>query len=82
MYVYMNVNDVEITPHWLSRQYDPWDEVVRVVLSSQKMRWLRQRLTGGRPELSLILKIVEFVMFEHPVDIEKLRRSLHHQVCY
>ncbi|XP_012936715.1 E3 ubiquitin-protein ligase HERC2 [Aplysia californica] len=63
------------------RTSDPWEEVVKVVTNSQKMRWLRQRLTGSRAELSLVSKIVEFVLFEHPVDIEKLRRSLHHQVA-
>ena len=52
-----------------------------MVTNAQKMRWLRQRLTGSRAEIALINKIVEFVTHPHPVDIEKLRRSLHHQVC-
>jgi hypothetical protein len=30
--------------------------------------------------MPLVNKIVEFVMHENPIDIEKLRRSLHHQV--
>ncbi|GFN81530.1 E3 ubiquitin-protein ligase herc2-like, partial [Plakobranchus ocellatus] len=59
---------------------DRWDQVVKVVTNAQKMRWLRQRLTGSRAEMALINKIVEFVIHPHPVDIEKLRRSLHHQV--
>ncbi|CAG5129601.1 unnamed protein product, partial [Candidula unifasciata] len=60
---------------------DPWEQVVRVITNSQKMRWLKQRLTGSRAETNLISRIVDFVMYEHPVDIERLRRSLHHQVA-
>lgn len=30
--------------------------------------------------MPLLNKIIEFVLYEHPIDIEKLRRSLHHQV--
>ena len=51
-----------------------------MVTSTQKFNWLRQRLTGSKAEMPLVNKIVEFVMYENPIDIEKLRRSLHHQV--
>ncbi|KAL5011340.1 hypothetical protein ScPMuIL_009891 [Solemya velum] len=59
---------------------DSWDHIVNAVTSGQKFRWLRNRLTGSRMEMPLVNKIVEFALFEHPIDIEKLRRSLHHQV--
>ena len=51
-----------------------------MVTSTQKFNWLRQRLTGSKTEMPLVNKIIEFVMYESPIDIEKLRRSLHHQV--
>ncbi|ESO89418.1 hypothetical protein LOTGIDRAFT_218809 [Lottia gigantea] len=60
---------------------DPWEHVVSAVMSSRKLRWLRQRLTGSRTEMPLVNKIVEFVLYEHPIDIDKLRRSLHFQVA-
>jgi E3 ubiquitin-protein ligase HERC2 len=50
------------------------------VLSPKKFSWLKQRLTGASWDVTLTNKIVEFVLYEHPVDIEKLRKSLHHQV--
>ncbi|XP_059157195.1 E3 ubiquitin-protein ligase HERC2-like isoform X2 [Physella acuta] len=59
---------------------DPWEQVVKVITNSQKMRWLRQRMTGCKAEMTLVNRIVDFVLYQHPVDIEKLRRSLHHQV--
>ena len=37
-------------------------------------------MTGSRIDQGLVNGIVEFVLHEHPIDIEKLRRSLHHQV--
>ena len=61
-------------------QDDSWGAVVSMVTSTQKFNWLRQRLTGSKTEMPLLSKIVEFIMYESPIDIEKLRRSLHHQV--
>ena len=61
-------------------QDDSWGAVVSMVTSTQKFNWLRQRLTGSKTEMPLVNKIIEFVMYESPIDIEKLRRSLHHQV--
>lgn len=63
-------------------QPDQWCHVVSAVLNGQKFRWLKQRLTGSKAEMALINKIFEFIMWEHPIDIEKLRCSLHHQVCF
>jgi hypothetical protein len=37
-------------------------------------------MTGSHIDQGLVNGIVEFVLHEHPIDIEKLRRSLHHQV--
>ncbi len=31
-------------------------------------------------DTSLMQKIVDFALYENPIDIEKLRKSLHHQV--
>ncbi len=61
-------------------QDDPWEHIVSAVTSSHKLKALRQRLTGHRTETPLVNKIIEFVMYEHPIDIDKLRRSLHYQV--
>ncbi|XP_048243824.1 E3 ubiquitin-protein ligase HERC2-like isoform X1 [Haliotis rufescens] len=63
------------------KQTDPWDHVVSAVTSTQRLKALRQRLTGAHPEMPLVNKIIEFVMYEHPIDIDKLRRSLHYQVA-
>ncbi|KAK6172413.1 hypothetical protein SNE40_016067 [Patella caerulea] len=60
---------------------DPWEHVVNAVTCTRKLRWLRQRLTGTKAEMPLVHKIVEFVLYEHPIDIDKLRRSLHFQVA-
>ncbi|XP_064637694.1 E3 ubiquitin-protein ligase HERC2-like isoform X2 [Lineus longissimus] len=59
---------------------DSWDPIVSTVLSRKKFSWLKQRLTGASWDVTLTNKIVDFVLYEHPVDIEKLRKSLHHQV--
>ncbi|KAK7097783.1 E3 ubiquitin-protein ligase HERC2-like isoform X3 [Littorina saxatilis] len=63
-----------------SKQSDPWEHIVNAVTSTQRMKWLRQRLTGARNDSHLVSKIIEFILYEHPIDIEKLRRSLYHQV--
>ncbi|XP_052829652.1 E3 ubiquitin-protein ligase HERC2 isoform X3 [Octopus bimaculoides] len=67
-------------PHLFPSKPDNWSHVVNAVLSNDKFRWLKQRLTGSKPEYALMNKIFEFIMWEHPIDIEKLRCSLHHQV--
>ena len=50
------------------------------VRDARTMKWLRQRLTGSRCDTMLMQKIFDFVMHETSIDIEKLRKSLHHQV--
>ena len=50
------------------------------VRDARTMKWLRQRLTGSRCDTMLMQKIFDFVMHETNIDIEKLRKSLHHQV--
>lgn len=66
--------------HHNKTKKDSWDSLVTMVTSTQKLNWLRQRLTGSRTDMPLVNKIVEFVMHGSPIDIEKLRRSLYHQV--
>lgn len=63
-----------------SLQSDAWKPVVSALTSSRKLRWLRQRLTGCTAETALMNRIAEFVLYDHPIDIENLRKSLHHQV--
>uniref|UniRef100_A0A8W8L1M9 HECT-type E3 ubiquitin transferase n=1 Tax=Magallana gigas TaxID=29159 RepID=A0A8W8L1M9_MAGGI len=62
------------------KRTDSWKDIASTVTSVQKFNWLRQRMTGHIPDMPLLNKIIEFVLYEHPIDIEKLRRSLHHQV--
>ena len=50
------------------------------IQDQNKFCWLRQKLTGHSVNLELMHKIVDFVLFERPINIEKLRKSLHHQV--
>ena len=57
-----------------------WNPVINVVASARKMQWLKQRMTGCCGETTLMNKILDFVMYENPINIEKLRKSLHHQV--
>ena len=59
---------------------DAWKPVVEAVRDARAMKWLRQRLTGSRCDMMLLQKIFDFVMHETNIDIEKLRKSLHHQV--
>lgn len=61
---------------------DLWSPVVSAVTSAREFKWLRQRLTGAHADMSLMGKIVEFVLYDNPIDIEKLRKSLHHQVIH
>ncbi|KAK3100706.1 hypothetical protein FSP39_024049, partial [Pinctada imbricata] len=62
------------------KRHDSWRDIASTVTSDRKFRWLRQRMTGHKAEMPLVNKIVEFILYEHPIDIEKLRQSLHHQV--
>ena len=55
--------------------------ILDTIQNRRKFGWLRQRLTGGTAQLGLMHKIVDFVLYENPINIEKLRKSLHHQVC-
>ncbi|XP_061183765.1 E3 ubiquitin-protein ligase HERC2-like isoform X1 [Saccostrea echinata] len=73
------VVDHKVKVHRTRRQ-DSWKDIASTVTSAQKFRWLRQRMTGHITDMPLLNKIIEFVLYEHPIDIEKLRRSLHHQV--
>ncbi|XP_052796353.1 E3 ubiquitin-protein ligase HERC2-like isoform X2 [Mya arenaria] len=66
--------------HTRHQKKDSWDPLVSMVSSSHKMSWLKQRLTGACADMPLVNKIVEFVIHEGHIDIEKLRRSLLHQV--
>ena len=50
------------------------------MLNDHKFKWLKQRLSGCHADMTLMNKIVEFVLYDNPIDIEKLRKSLHHQV--
>ena len=50
-------------------------------MNERKLKWLKQRLTGSNAEMPLMNKIVEFILYDNPIDIEKLRKSLHHQVA-
>ncbi|XP_074649618.1 E3 ubiquitin-protein ligase HERC2-like [Tubulanus polymorphus] len=59
---------------------DFWQPVVDAVTNRKKYLWLKQRLTGAVPETTLMNKIVDFVLYENPIDVEKLRMSLCYQV--
>ena len=61
-------------------QDDAWTPVVSAITSTRKFQWLRQRLTGSSAETTLMNNIAEFVLYDSPIDIEKLRKSLLHQV--
>ncbi|XP_052077229.1 E3 ubiquitin-protein ligase HERC2-like isoform X2 [Mytilus californianus] len=62
------------------KKVDSWKQIAKTVSSSRKFGLLKQRMTGSKIDQGLVNGIVEFVLHEHPIDIEKLRRSLHHQV--
>ncbi|CAH1776574.1 unnamed protein product, partial [Owenia fusiformis] len=59
---------------------ESWTQVTNIVSNDKGFKWLKQRLTGATANTAMMTKIIDFVMFEGPLDIEKLRRSLHCQV--
>lgn len=52
------------------------------VLDKTRMKRLRHILRADKVDLSLASKLVEFVLHEKPVDIEKLRHCLRIQVGF
>lgn len=61
---------------------DNWRVVVDTVLDKTRMKRLRHILRADKVDLSLASKLVEFVLHEKPVDIEKLRHCLRIQVGF
>ncbi|XP_014679282.1 PREDICTED: LOW QUALITY PROTEIN: E3 ubiquitin-protein ligase HERC2-like, partial [Priapulus caudatus] len=69
-----------VEPASPQRRKDKWPPGVSTMSCARQFRWLRQRLGGAPTHSTLISSIVAFVMQEEGVDIEKLRKSLWHQV--
>ena len=50
--------------------------------SARKVKWLRERMIGSSTETLLMNRIKEFILHDEPIDVEKLRKCLHRQVCH
>lgn len=61
-------------------QQDKWQPLLNTVTNVQKYRWLKHSVHGAFPQSSLMATIVEFVLKEEPLDVEKMRKCLLKQV--
>lgn len=65
---------------FLPSQQDKWQPLLNTVANVQKYRWLKHSVHGAFPQSSLMATIVEFVLKEEPLDVEKIRKCLLKQV--
>ena len=49
--------------------------------NARKVKWLRERMIGSSAETLLMNHIKEFILHDETIDVEKLRKCLHRQVC-
>ena len=49
--------------------------------NARKVKWLRERMIGSSAETLLMNHIKEFILHDEPIDVERLRKCLHRQVC-
>ena len=49
--------------------------------NARKVKWLRERMIGSSAETLLMNHIKEFILHDETIDVEKLRKCLHWQVC-
>lgn len=49
--------------------------------SARKVKWLRERMIGSSAETLLMNHIKEFILHDELIDVEKIRKCLHRQVC-
>lgn len=61
-------------------QQDKWQPLLNSVANVQKYRWLKHSVHGAFPQSSLMATIVDFVLKEEPLDVEKMRKCLLKQV--
>ncbi|XP_052278368.1 E3 ubiquitin-protein ligase HERC2-like [Dreissena polymorpha] len=68
--------------HGKYKKKESLEQLSKEIASANRLNWLKQRMTGSRDraDMPLVNKIVEFVMNKDHIDIEKLRKSLYHQV--
>ncbi|KAG7243777.1 hypothetical protein INR49_008900, partial [Caranx melampygus] len=75
----------ELRPAWscsdfpvsfISSQQDKWQPLLNTVASVHKYRWLKHSVQGAFSQSSLMGTIVEFVLKEEPLDVEKIRKCL------
>uniref|UniRef100_A0A8D3BZ47 HECT-type E3 ubiquitin transferase n=1 Tax=Scophthalmus maximus TaxID=52904 RepID=A0A8D3BZ47_SCOMX len=55
---------------------DKWHPLLNTVANVQKYRWLKHSVHGVFSQSSLMATIVEFVLKEEPLDVEKMRKCL------
>lgn len=65
---------------FISSQQDKWHPLLNTVASVHKYRWLKHSVQGVFSQSSLMGTIVEFVLKEEPLDVEKIRKCLLKQV--
>lgn len=70
----------DIPAPFISLQQDKWHPLLNTVANVQKYRWLKHSVHGVFSQSSLMATIVEFVLKEEPLDVEKMRKCLLKQV--
>ncbi|XP_062251671.1 LOW QUALITY PROTEIN: E3 ubiquitin-protein ligase HERC2 [Platichthys flesus] len=76
--------DVNISPTTADRKspasktskQDKWQPILNTVAHVKKYRWLKHSVVGVFSKSSLMSTIVEFVLKEEPLDVEKMRKCL------
>ncbi|XP_067368465.1 E3 ubiquitin-protein ligase HERC2 isoform X5 [Channa argus] len=64
------------TPTSKTSKQDKWQPLLNTVASVQKYRWLKHSVHGAFSQSSLMATIVEFVLKEEPLDVERMRKCL------
>ncbi|AWP11407.1 putative E3 ubiquitin-protein ligase HERC2-like [Scophthalmus maximus] len=63
-------------PTTKTSKQDKWHPLLNTVANVQKYRWLKHSVHGVFSQSSLMATIVEFVLKEEPLDVEKMRKCL------
>lgn len=63
-----------------TRAQELWSYVRSAVTNPKQLGWLKQRLGGAIPKTNVIKIIYDFILQPEPIDIDVIRKSLHHQM--
>lgn len=63
-----------------TRAQELWSYLRQAVANPKQLEWLKQRLGGAVPTTNVIKIIYDFLLQTEPIDIDVIRKSLHHQM--